>query len=70
MSLSPRDAPSLVALNRIGQAFNEGNTDSVAMIVLEGDKPLGDDAHRYYDGLIRKLREDKAHVLGHPGLLG
>ncbi|MDT5137022.1 MAG: putative drug exporter of the superfamily [Mycobacterium sp.] len=63
VSLSPRDAPSLVALNRIGHAFNEGNTDSVAMIVLEGDKPLGDDAHRYYDGLMRKLREDKAHVL-------
>ena len=38
MSLSPRDAPSLVALNRIGHAFNEGNTDSVAMIVLEGEQ--------------------------------
>ncbi len=33
------------------------------MIVLEGEKPLGDDAHRFYDTLIRKLRADKAHVL-------
>ena len=33
------------------------------MIVLEGDKPLGDDAHRFYDTLIRRLRDDKAHVL-------
>ncbi|WP_416362296.1 RND family transporter [Mycobacterium sp.] len=63
VSLSPTDAPSFVAMKRIGQAFNEGNTDSSAMIVLEGDKPLGDDAHRFYDTLIRRLREDKAHVL-------
>ncbi|VBA59003.1 RND family transporter [Mycobacterium attenuatum] len=63
VSLSPKDAPSLVALKRIGHAFKEGETDSVVMIVLEGDKPLGDDAHRFYDAMIRKLRDDKAHVL-------
>ncbi|OBK23987.1 RND family transporter [Mycobacterium asiaticum] len=63
VSLSPKDAPSLIALNRIGHVFKEGETDSVAMVVLEGDKPLGDDAHRYYDLLIRKLRADKTHVL-------
>ncbi|WP_261860253.1 RND family transporter [Mycobacterium marinum] len=63
VSLSPTDAPSVVALNRIGHVFNEGETDSVAMIILEGDKPLGDDAHKFYDGLIRKLRADKKHVL-------
>src|SRR5262249_25514822 len=28
-----------------------------------GNQPLGDDAHRYYDATIRKLREDKTHVL-------
>ncbi len=63
VSLSPTDAPSFVALKHIGHAFNEGDTDSSAMIVLEGDQPLGDDAHRYYDAVIRKLREDKVHVL-------
>ena len=63
VSLSPTDAPSMVAMKHIGRAFNEGETDSVAMIVLEGDKPLADDAHRYYDMVIRKLREDKKHVL-------
>ncbi|WP_373142401.1 MMPL/RND family transporter [Mycobacterium marinum] len=63
VSLSPTDSPSVVALNRIGHVFNEGETDSVAMIILEGDKPLGDDAHKFYDGLIRKLRADKKHVL-------
>jgi RND superfamily putative drug exporter len=63
VSLSPTDAPSMIAMKRIGHAFNEGETDSSAMIVLEGDQPLGDDAHRFYDVLIRKLREDKTHVL-------
>ena len=63
VTMSPGDAPSVIALRHIGHAFNEGTTDSVAMIVLEGDKPLGDDAHRFYDTLIRRLRDDKAHVL-------
>jgi RND superfamily putative drug exporter len=63
VSLSPTDAPSMIAMRRIGHVFNEGETDSSAMIVLEGDQPLGDDAHRFYDVLIRKLREDKTHVL-------
>ena len=34
----------------------------MAMLVLESDKPLGDDAHRYYDELIRRLRADPKHV--------
>ncbi|WP_420715998.1 RND family transporter [Mycobacterium sp. 663a-19] len=63
VSLSPRDAPSFVALQRIGHAFNEGETDSSAVIVLEGSQPLGDDAHKFYDAMIRKLRDDKTHVL-------
>lgn len=62
VSLSPKDAPSFVALKRISHVFKEGETDSVAMIVLESEQPLGDTAHRYYDDLIRKLRADK-HVL-------
>lgn len=61
VSLNPKDAPSYIAMKKMGQAFNEGNSDSVIMIVLEGDKPLGDDAHRFYDSLIRRLRTDK-HV--------
>ena len=63
VSLSPKDAPSLVALKGIGHTFGEGETDSLAMIVVEGDKPLGDDAHKFYDVLVRKLRADKKYVL-------
>ena len=32
------------------------------MLILEGDEPLGQDAHDYYDGLVEKLRADDKHV--------
>lgn len=62
VSLVPKDAPSFQAMQRMGQVFGESDSDSVAMIVLEGDKPLGEDAHRYYDDLVRQLRADTKHV--------
>jgi len=62
VSLTPKDAPSIKAMKRMGEDFNESNSDSVAMIVLEADQPLGDDAHWYYDRLIRQLRNDSLHV--------
>ena len=58
VSLSPPDAPSFKAMKRMGEVFKESNSESVAMIVLEGEQPLGDDAHQYYDGLIRQLKDD------------
>ena len=62
VSLSPKDAPSITAMKRMGADFKESNSDSVAMIVLEGQQLLGDDAHRYYDRLIRELESDPKHV--------
>ncbi len=62
VALSSPEAPSLKAIKRIGAAFHEFDTDSSAMIVLEGDTPLGDAAHRYYDTLIHKLERDTKHV--------
>ena len=62
VSLVPKDAPSFQAMQRMGRVFGESDSDSVAMIVLEGDKPLGEDAHRYYDDLVRQLRADTKHV--------
>jgi RND superfamily putative drug exporter len=32
------------------------------MIVLEGDQKLGQDAHQFYDTLVRKLAQDTKHV--------
>jgi RND superfamily putative drug exporter len=62
VSLSPSDAPSMEATKRAGQDFKEFDSNSAAMIVLEADQPLGDDAHHYYDGLVNKLEADKKHV--------
>lgn len=62
VALIMADAPSLQATKRIGQKFHEFDTDSTAMVVLEGDQPLGADAHRYYDTLIRRLEADRKHV--------
>ncbi len=31
-------------MTRVGKVFKESDSDSSAMIVLEGDQPLGDDA--------------------------
>jgi RND superfamily putative drug exporter len=62
VSLAPNDAPSMQAMERIGKDFQEFDSNSSAMVVLEGDQPLGDAAHKYYDGLMDKLEADKKHV--------
>ncbi len=62
VSMSPDSAPSMIAMKRVGQVFEEFNSDSSAMIVLEGDKPLGDDTRAFYGEMIKKLEADKVHV--------
>jgi RND superfamily putative drug exporter len=62
VSLSAQDAPSMKAMTRIGELFREPSTDGVAMIVLEGQQPLGEEAHQFYDNLIRQLQADATHV--------
>ena len=62
VSMSPQDAPAVIAAKRMGEKFQESTSDSLAMVVLVGDKPLGDDAHRYYDTLVSKFEADKKHV--------
>ena len=62
VSLSPQDAPALVAMKRLGSQFQQFDSDSMAMMVLEGDQALGDEAHRYYDDLVRQLEQDTKHV--------
>jgi len=62
VALSSPSSPSLQAFQRIGRVFHEFNSDSAAMVVLEGDQPLGADAHRYYDELVKRFNEDTTHV--------
>ena len=60
--LAPRDAPSVRAMTSMGKAFKESDSDSFAMIVLEGKQPLGDDVRTYYRQLVGELRNDPRHV--------
>ncbi len=62
VSLNPQDAPSMQAMKEMGVLFGESDSDSIAIIVLEGAQPLGADAHTYYDALIERLRADTGHV--------
>ena len=62
VSLAPQDAPAVLAMKRMGKDFKESDSDSFAMIVLEGQQPLGDDTRSNYAGLVRELRNDSKHV--------
>ena len=62
VALSSPDSPSLQAFQRIGKVFGEFDSDSAAMVVLEGDQPLGADAHRYYDELVKRFEADPKHI--------
>ena len=62
VSMSPDQAPSMISIKHMSDVFKEGDSDSAAMIVLEGDQPLGDDAHAFYDKMIAKLKVDSEHV--------
>lgn len=62
VSLNAPDSPSIQAMRHIGQVFGEFDSDSAAMIVLEGDQPLGADAHHFYDTMVQRLAQDTKHV--------
>jgi RND superfamily putative drug exporter len=62
VSMSPDEAPSVIAMTRVGKVFEEFDSNSSVMIVLEGDEPLGEEAHRFYDEMIDKLEADQGHV--------
>ncbi|HET9875107.1 MAG TPA: MMPL family transporter, partial [Mycobacterium sp.] len=60
--LAPMDAPSMQAMMRVGHNFQEYNSNSTVMMVLEGQQELGKDAHHYYDAIIEKLENDREHI--------
>jgi RND superfamily putative drug exporter len=62
VSMSPQGAPAFQAMMNIGHVFNQFDSDSSAMVVLEGRDKLGDDAHQYYNQIVAKLTADKKHV--------
>jgi putative drug exporter of the RND superfamily len=62
VSMSPDDAQSVIATKHVGEVFGEYKSNSSVMIVLEGQNPLGNDAHAYYDQIVKKLDADTKHV--------
>lgn len=60
--LSPTDAPAYRAMLNIGKVFQQYDSDSSAMVVLEAEDQLGDSAHRFYDKIVAKLEADHEHV--------
>ncbi|MBY0286310.1 MAG: MMPL family transporter [Mycobacteriaceae bacterium] len=62
VAMSSPDSPSQQAFKKIGAVFQEFDSDGAAMVVLEGDEPLGVEAHRYYDTLIDRFEQDRKHV--------
>jgi len=62
----PHYAPSQRSLLAIGTKFQESDSTSLAMVVLEANRPLGDQDHQYYDQLMRKLLPDPTKLMQDP----
>jgi putative drug exporter of the RND superfamily len=62
VAMTAKDAPSTIGMMRIGKDFQQFDSDTTAMVLLESQGKLGDDAHRFYDQLIDKLSQDKTHI--------
>ncbi|HEV7584023.1 MAG TPA: MMPL family transporter, partial [Mycobacterium sp.] len=62
VSLSPHDSRAFQSMMNIGAVFKQFDSDSTAMVVLEGQDKLGDSAHQLYDQIVAKLTADHAHV--------
>lgn len=60
--MAPEDAPSMHAMKLMGGNFKEFDSNSTVMVVIEGQQALGPEAHKYYDEIIRKLRQDPTHI--------
>lgn len=60
--LSPQNSESYQGMLNIGKVFQQYDSDSSAMVVLEGDDKLGDSAHTYYNEIVAKLKADHEHV--------
>jgi len=62
VSLVPSDAPSFAAADHMVKDFGEANSETTVMVVLEGQQPLGDAVHRFYNRLITQFEDDSQHV--------
>ena len=47
----------------MGAKFTQPDNSSLAIVVLEGQQPLAQDARDYYKGLVGQFKDDPKHVL-------
>jgi RND superfamily putative drug exporter len=57
-----KDAPSSIASKKVGKVFGEYDSDSLVTVVLEGEQPLGAEAHRFGDALVARMAADTERV--------
>ncbi|OJZ60560.1 hypothetical protein BRW64_28145, partial [Mycolicibacterium diernhoferi] len=62
VSMSPNNAPSVIATKRVGTVFEEFTSDSSIMVVLEADRKLDEADRDFYKDMIAKLEADPFHV--------
>jgi len=62
VSLSPQNSPAFQSMMNIGKVFHQFDSDSTAMVILEGQDKLGTNAHQYYDQIVAKLNADHKDV--------
>lgn len=62
VSLSPKGSAAFQSMLNIGKKFQQFDSDSTAMVVLEGQDKLGASAHDYYNEIVKKLNADHQHV--------
>ncbi|MUM20000.1 RND family transporter [Mycobacterium sp. CBMA271] len=61
-SFLPDDAASVQAIVKMGNYFGGAGTNNFDYLLLEGDKPLGAEAHQYYAAILDRINQDKKHV--------
>ena len=57
-----KDAPSSIASKQVGKVFGEYDSDSLITLVIEGEEPLGAEAHAFGDALVARMSADTEHV--------
>ena len=69
VSLAPQNSPAFHGMMNIGHVFKQFDSDSTAMVVLEGQDKLGDSAHQFYNQIVTKLHVGPGARGERPGLL-
>ncbi len=63
-SILPADAPSLVSSRQIAEAFREGGSDNILLVVLTDDNGLSSDDEVVYRRLVSEVRAQTEDVAG------